>query len=233
MNFDIYCDESRQEYFATPSSGPQERFVLIGGLWIITEQREYLKAQIGDLRARHSVHGEFKWTRVSPSRLPFYLDLVNLFFDSDAMRFRCLVLPANQLDAIRFHHGDNELMFYKFYYQLLHNWILDFNTYQVFTDLRTNRVKQRLERLRQILDSSNYFAEVASVQALPSEQLDLLQLADVLIGAVGYRFHHGNASPAKLAVSQEIETRLGRPIQPTRKVEEKFNIFRWRPGGGW
>jgi hypothetical protein len=60
------------------------------------------------------------------------------------------VLPANQLDAIRFHHGDNELMFYKFYYQLLHNWILDFNTYRVFTDLRTNRVKQRLERLRQI-----------------------------------------------------------------------------------
>jgi len=185
--------------------------VLIGGLWVITEKREYLKAQIGDLRARHNVHGEFKWTRVSPSRLP-------------VMRFRCLVLPANQLDVVRFHNGDNELMFYKFYYQLLRNWILEFNTYRVFTDLRTNRVKQRLERL---------LADVASVQALPSEQLDLLQLADVLIGAVGYRFHSANKSSAKLAVIKEIETRLGHPIQPTGKTEEKFNVFRWRPGGGW
>ncbi len=233
MNFDIYCDESRQEYFATPPSGSQERFVLIGGLWVITEKREELKDQIKHLRTAHDVHGEFKWTRVSPSRLPFYLDVVNLFFSSDAMRFRCLVLPANQLDAIRFHDGDNELMFYKFYYQLLHHWILDFNTYRVFTDLRTNRVKQRLERLRQILDNSNYFADVASVQALPSEQLDLLQLADLLIGAVGYRFHGGVASSAKMAVAQAIEHRLGRPIQPTRKTEEKFNVFRWRPGGGW
>ncbi len=207
--------------------------MLIGGLWVITEKREELKAQIKQLRATHDVHGEFKWTRVSPSRLPFYLDVVNLFFSSDAMRFRCLVLPANQLDAIRFHDGDNELMFYKFYYQLLHHWILDFNTYRVFTDLRTNRVKQRLERLRRILDNSNYFADVASVQALPSEQLDLLQLADLLIGAVGYRFHGGVASSAKLAVAQAIETRLGHPIQPTRKTEEKFNVFRWRPGGGW
>ena len=233
MNFDIYCDESRQEYFATPPSDSQERFVLIGGLWVITEKREHLKDQIKHLRTSHDVPGEFKWTRVSPSRLPFYLDMVNLFFGSDDMRFRCLVLPANQLDAIRFHDGDNELMFYKFYYQLLHHWILDFNTYRVFTDLRTNRVKQRLERLRQILDNSNRFADVASVQALPSEQLDLLQLADLLIGAVGYRFHPGGASSAKLSVIQAIETKLGHPIQPTRKTEEKFNVFRWHPGGGW
>ena len=173
MNFDIYCDESRQEYFTTPPRDSQERFVLIGGLWVITEKREHLKDQIRSLRVTHDVHGEFKWTRVSPSRLDFYLELINLFFSNDDMRFRCLVLPANQLDAVRFHDGDNELMFYKFYYQLLHHWILDFNTYRVFTDLRTNRVRQRLERLREFLDNSNRFADVASVQALPSEQLDL------------------------------------------------------------
>lgn len=233
MNFDIYCDESRQEYFATRPADGQARFVLIGGLWVITEKREPLKDQIRQLRIHHDVHGEFKWIRVSPSRLPFYLDLVDLFFSSDAMRFRCLVLPANQLDAIRFHGGDNELMFYKFYYQLLHHWILDFNTYRVFTDLRTNRVRQRLERLREVLDNSNRFANVASVQALPSEQLDLLQLADVLIGAVGYRFHGGMSSYAKLDVIRAIETRLDHPIQPTRKTAEKFNVYRWQPGGGW
>ena len=233
MNFDIYCDESRQEYFAARPADGQERFVLIGGLWVIAEKRELLKDQIKQLRAAHNVHGEFKWTRVSPSRLSFYLNLVDLFFASDAIRFRCLVLPANQLDAIRFHGGDNELMFYKFYYQLLHHWLLDFNTYRIFTDLRTNRVQQRLEKLREVLDASNRFANIASVQALPSEQLDLLQLADMLIGAVGYRFHSEKSSSAKLDVMRKIEAQLGHPIQPTRKNEEKFNVYCWRPGGGW
>jgi hypothetical protein len=74
---------------------------------------------------------------------------------------------------------------------------------------------------------------VASVQALPSEQLDLLQLADVLIGAVGYRFHGDGKSSAKWSVVTEIEERLGHKIVRTRKTEEKFNVFRWQPGGGW
>ena len=232
MDFEIYCDESRQEYFKRPAVELQDRYVLIGGLWIEAARRSDYKAKIKALRDTHNLHGEFKWTRVSPSRLPFYTSVVTLFFD-EPMRFRCIVLPADQLDAIHFHDGDNELMFYKFYYQLLRNWILDFNTYRIFVDIRTNRVKQRLERLREFLDRSNYFANVASVQTLPSEQVDLLQLVDVLIGAVGYRFHGGVTSLAKVAVVEAIEQRLGHPIQPTRKVEEKFNILRWRPGGGW
>ncbi len=231
MDFEIYCDESRPEYFTTPKLDAQDRYVLIGGLWIEAARRPDLKVKIKALRDAHNVHGEFKWTRVSLSRQQFYLDLVALFFQEE-MRFRCIVLPANQMDAIQFHDGGNELMFYKFYYQLLRHWILDFNAYRIFVDLRTNRVRQRLEHLRQVLNNSNYFAEVASVQALPSGQLDLLQLVDVLIGAVGYHFH-GGAGVAKQAVVQAIEQRLGHPIQPTRKTEEKFNIFRWRPGGGW
>jgi len=233
MDFDIYCDESRQEYFVTPPSDARARYVLIGGLWVVSSERDRLRGELRRLRDAHNVHGEFKWTRVSPSRLAFYTDVVGLFFNDEAMRFRCLVLPANQLDAVRFHGGYNELMFYKFYYQLLRNWILDFNTYRVFTDLRTNRMRQRLERLRQFLDDSNRFANVASVQALPSEQLGLLQLTDVLMGAVGYKLHGTRSSTAKLALVRTIESRLGCPIGPTRKTEEKFNVFRWRPGGGW
>jgi len=160
------------------------------------------------------------------------VDLVNLFFDYP-LRFRCIVLPADQLNAIQFHGGDNELMFYKFYYLMLQGWILEFNTYRFFLDIKTNRVRQRLSHLHAILQRSNFFAEIANVQALPANQVDLLQLVDVLIGAVGYRFHHDGTSAAKWTVVRTIEERLGHQIGPTSKCEEKFNIFRWRPGGGW
>lgn len=232
MNIEVYCDESRQQYFAHPEALSDRHYVLIGSLWIEAERRAKLKGEIRALREKHSLPGEFKWNRVSPSRQPFYMELVELFF-SQPVRFRCIVLPARQMNVIQFHSGDNELMFYKFYYQLLHHWILDFNQYHIFVDAKTNRVRNRLTHLRNVLSSANLFSTIEAVQALPSHEVDLLQLVDVLIGAVGYRFHDETGSTAKAEVVRTIERRLKHRIRPTGKVEEKFNIFRWQPGGGW
>jgi len=234
VQFEVYCDESRQELFKTRPSG--EYYVLIGGLWIPAERRPDFKAAIRSLREKHDVKGEFKWNRVSPSRLPFYRALVRLFFDQEDMRFRVIVLPLENLDSVTVHapehEPDCELMFYKFYYQLLHHWILDQNVYRVFVDVRTNRAGNRVQVLQRCLGYSNLLSTV-SVQALPSDELDLMQLADVLIGAVGYKFHKLDTSKAKLAVVQEIEQLLGRPIHGTGPGEEKFNVFHFRGSGGW
>lgn len=232
MNFEIYCDESRQDLFHTKPPG--EHYVLIGGIWIKKDKRSEYKEAIKALRRKHNLRGEFKWKRVSPSRMDFYRELVDFFFDesADDMRFRVLVLRAEEMDAARFSQSDNELMFYKFYYQLLHHWILDCNDYTIFLDSKTNRRRDRLKTLRQCLQNSNLTSKV-SIQALPSRQVDLLQLTDVLIGAVGYRFHGETKSSAKTEIITSIEKRVGRQISPTTKAEEKFNVFRFRPGGGW
>ena len=232
MDFEVYCDESRQEYFGTSKPIGPNHYVVIGSLWIEASLRADFKAKIKALRETHNVHGEFKWNKVSHSRQLFYISLIDMFFE-EPIRFRCIVLPANQLDAVTFHKADNELMFYKFYYLLLHHWILDFNQYRIFVDIKTNRVKQRLLHLRDILDKSNASSDVTCVQALPSHEVELLQLVDILIGAVGYHFNCCGNSEAKKAVIKAIEQRLGHPLQPTHKNDEKFNIFRWRPGGGW
>lgn len=223
MDFEVYCDESRHELFKS-GTGKGPEYVLIGGIWIEAEDRPTYKESVRDLRRKHSLHGEFKWNRVSPSKADFYLDLVHLFFQTQ-MRFRTIVLPARDMDAITFHKADNELMFYKFYYQLLHHWIEDFNRYRIFVDLKTNRVFGRPRVLREVLDNSNLTSQVLDVQALPSEELDLLQLTDVFIGAVGYRFHQLSNSPTKLSVVHLLEDYLGKTIAPTSRSEEKFNIF--------
>lgn len=232
MIIEAYCDESRQQYFGAGKDAPRNSYVLLGSIWINAADRSGLKEGIHALRVKHDVLGEFKWNRVSPSRLAFYTDLVDYFFASPA-RFRCIVLPASQLDAVQFHEGDNELMFYKFYYQLLHHWILDGNAYRFFLDMKTNRVRGRLKELERVLRNANMLATVEQVQALPSHQLDLLQLADVLMGAVGYHFHQGTTSTAKVSVVRRIEAHLRRGIGPTPRDDKKFNVFRWRPGGGW
>jgi len=230
MDFEVYCDESRQELFRDPDPAHGE-YALIGGLWIEARLRPEYKARIRELRETHNVLREFKWKNVSPSRHEFYLALVRLFFHED-MRFRCILLPAPQLDCEAFHEGDDELMFYKFYYQLLTHWITAPDNYRIFVDLKTNRVHSRVGTLQRVLRNDNPASEI-SVQALPSRELDLLQLADVLLGAAGYGMHKLDTSAAKLAVVQEIEKHLRHPIAPTSRAVKKFNVFVFRPGVSW
>lgn len=233
MRFEIYCDESQQDLFARSAERNAGQRVVLGGVWIEADARIRLKTAIKELRLKHRLYGEFKWTRVSPSREAFYTDLVDLFFSTDASRFRAVVLTANELDAVQFHGGDAELMFYKFYYLLIHKWILDGKTYRIFLDTKTNRVGGRLKKLNEILESANPLSAIEQVQALPSQEVDLLQLADVLIGAVSYRLHDRQTSPSKLRVVERIEQRIAHRIRCTGFSETKFNIFCWRSGGGW
>lgn len=223
---EVYCDESGLERFAAPS-GASDR-ALFGGIWLEARHRRELKAAIRAHREQHRVASEFKWNKVSPSRLDFYLGLVDLFFASSA-QFRAIVLPVGQLEAGRHHGGDAELMFYKFYYQLLRHWIYPGVRYRIFVDQKTGRVRSRVRELRDVLQSANGSAGIDGVQSVSSDEVDILQLANVLTGAVGFKFQPGR-SAAKHAVIEQIERHLGRAIGPTARDAAKFNIFCWRPG---
>lgn len=233
MRFEVYCDEALPDLFT--SQKPRAKYLMIGALWLPTDLREEAKAKIARLRERHNVHGEMKWRKISPSRVDFYAEVIDMFFayGSD-MRFRCIAVDHAKTDLDHFHDGDGELGFYKFYYQLLHHWILDFNEYTVFCDLKSNRSPTRLAELRKVLSNANLLAEIVNVQPLPSGQLVLMQLCDILLGAASSRLNFdAPASPAKLAIVERIEARLGRKIAPTWKSEEKFNVFKINLKGGW
>jgi hypothetical protein len=209
--------------------------MVIGSLWLPAKNRQRFKEALHQLRDRHLVGGEFKWNKVSPSRLAFYQEVVQWFFDQgDSLRFRCIAVDRTQLDLPHYHDGDQELGFYKFYYQLLHHWILDFNEYSVFVDFKSNRRSDRLEVLRGFLDDTNLSSKVERVQAVRSEESVLIQLVDVLTGAAARRLNGPTESgAAKTAVLESVEERLHGEIQATGRDETKFNLFLINLRGGW
>lgn len=233
MKFEVYCDEALPDLFT--SRRPRSRYLLIGSLWLPTEMREEAKARIATLRVKHAVFGEMKWTKISPAKQAFYEELVDVFvsFGMD-LRFRCIAVDREQVN-LSLHQNDGELGFYKFYYQLLHHWILDFNEYRIFCDLKTNRNRERLQDLKRCLHYSNLSATITDIQSLPSSELVLLQLCDVLLGAASSRINETlGVGTAKEAVVRKLEERLNRrKIGPTSRTEEKFNIFKIRLSGGW
>jgi len=233
MRFDVYCDESYPDLFA--SRNPQARYMTIGGLWLHSSQRQLFKEAIHALRDEYRIGGEFKWQKATPSKEMFYRRLARWFFEQEErLRFRCVAVDRQQVDLVRYHQSDQELGFYKFYYQLLHHWIFDFNDYLIFCDFKNNRHRDRLHVLQQCLNASNLSSRVLQVQAVRSSESVLIQLADLLTGAVAARLNDAlRDDSAKGRVVGTIESCLGHPIQHTLRSEQKFNVFVIDLQGGW
>jgi hypothetical protein len=71
---------------------------------------------------------------------------------------------------------------------------------------------------------------VRRVQQVRSHEVQLLQLGDLLLGAVCYANRQLTSSEAKLAVIQRIRERSRfRLTRSTLPSEKKFNIFVWVP----
>ncbi len=238
MNIEVYCDESYPDLFC--SASPQARFLLIGSLWLEQDKRDLYKRGIHALRDLHKIGGEFKWTKISPSRIGFYKDLISWFHSyGDALRFRCIAMDRERIDLLRFHQNDQELGFYKFYYQVLHHWIHSLNSYSIYCDYKRNRSTDRLRVLRDCLERSNLSAKIEKIQFVRSEESVLIQLSDVLTGIAAARLNGrfiettGESATAKEEVTLLLERLLGTKIAPTPLHEKKFNVFKINLRGGW
>ena len=236
MKFEIYCDESQPDVFWSKAPS-HAKYLLIGGLWLPADLRQEIKQRIKELKSTHGVPlmQEIKWHKVHRAREPFYRGLIDLFMHyGENLRFRCIAVEGSQVNMVRFHENDRELGFYKFYYQMIKHWLLDFNEYRIFCDEKTNRLGDRLETLRRTLDYANFTSKVISVQALPSGEVALIQLADFLLGMASSRMNEEvRPESFKSRLIEYLEAQLGRSVGPTPKSEQKFNVFKINLQGGW
>ncbi|MCL1080054.1 DUF3800 domain-containing protein [Parashewanella spongiae] len=232
MKFEVYCDENHPELFT--SKKPSVDYLMIGSLWLPAELRKELKLKIWQLRETHNVWGEIKWRKVSQSRLEFYKALIDLFISyGEQLRFRSIAINHKQFDGNRCQQ-DEELGFYKFYYQVLHHWIFDYNQYDIFCDLKVNRELDRWSILKDCLNNANLMASIDSIQALPSRQVVLIQMSDLLLGIASARMNKTlNHGSAKELLVEHLENKLNRKVGATFRGEHKFNIFEINLSGGW
>jgi hypothetical protein len=209
MDIEVYCDEAYPDLFS--SQNPQARYLIIGGIWLKSDDRDHFKSSIHDLRNQYKIGGEFKWTKVSPSKKGFYKDLLTWYFNQgEDLRFRCIAIDHQQVDLIHFHQSDQELGFYKFYYQMLHHWIHPFNNYQIYCDFKRNRLRDRLHILQNCLSNANLTASIKTVQSVRSRESVLIQLSDFLVGLASAKLNNRlKPGSAKEEAVNHFESLLG------------------------
>ncbi len=224
----IYCDEScHLEHDHQP-------IMLFGAVWCPQEEIRQHSAALRELKARHEARGELKWTKVSESRELFFLETVDLFFSAANLNFRCLIVNDKaKLNHEYYNQGSHDSFYYKMYYYLLRNIISDTDQYDIYLDIKDTRSQLKIDYLKDVLSNNLHDFDrkvIRKIQHVRSKEVELLQIADFLMGAIAYKNRSLTGNQTKLKLINRICQLSGRNLETsTPPWEEKFNLFVFSP----
>jgi hypothetical protein len=227
--FNVYCDESCH------LENDQIPIMAWGALSCPTADARAIAEVVRALKAEHRLnpHFEAKWSKVSPAQAAFYLALIDLFLSDDRLRFRGLVVPDKRLlDHARFDQTHDE-WYYKMYFTMLRPIFTAPHRYRIYVDVKDTRGGPKTRKLHDVLANSLYDFDhecIERVQQVRSHESELLQLADLLIGALTYANRGLTSSFTKIGILERLRARLGqRALTRTSAFAAvKFNILVWR-----
>lgn len=176
---------------------------------------------IQEIKKRHHFYAEIKWTSVSKSKLRFYEELIDYFFSTD-LQFRAIGVKKAQINNDAFGQSFDDF-YYKMYYYLLNHNLNSLYNYNVYLDIKDTLSAFKVRKLKEILNTK--FGVFRNVQNIRSNESLLLQLTDLIMGAIAY--HHNNsakANAAKVKLIEKIKQHSGSTLNETN-YSDKLNLF--------
>lgn len=226
--FNIYCDESCH------LENDGEKAMVLGGVWCPADKKDEIFRRLREIKEEHGLNKRFeiKWNKVSKGQLAFYMDIINYFFDNGDLHFRVLVVP-NKSELKHEEFGQShDTFYYKMYFNLLKTLFEPSCEYNIYIDIKDTRGQKKVDKLHEVLCNNHYDFNrelIKKVQQVRSEEVELVALADLLIGAMSYLHRGKTTSEAKLKLIERIKERSKYNLMAsTLYRENKFNIFVWR-----
>ena len=236
----IYCDESCH------LQNDKEPVMVIGAVYCPIEKKEEIFERLYSFKVKHNLipknkkndkdnrpYYELKWNKVSKSKIEYYKDVINYFFDDDDLQFRVLVVSnKTDIDYKKFNHT-HDTFYYKMYFGMLKAILNPENSHHIYIDIKDTKSKEKVHKLEQVLrnDKYDYSKEIIKkVQQVRSHEVEILQLADLLVGATAYVNRGLANSKAKNELINLIKHRSKYSLtKSTLLKERKFNVFIWEP----
>ncbi|MGF2412238.1 DUF3800 domain-containing protein [Ferruginibacter sp.] len=229
IEYNVYCDESC--HLMHNDGGA----MVLGAVWCPMNKRQEIFERIREIKETHKLSKTFeiKWHKVSKSKEDFYLDLISYFFDDDDLHFRALIVPdKNALDHKAFNQ-DHDTFYYKMYFDLLKVILSPQCAYNIYIDIKDSKSQEKVIHLQQVLRNDQYDYHnqiIRKVQQVHSHEVELLQITDLLVGAIGYLHRGLSKNEGKMRLIERIRSRSGYSLlKSTLYKEDKMNIFIWKP----
>jgi len=226
----IYCDESCH------LENDGQRAMVFGCIRYPKEKVYDLSKQLRELKKKYHIYpfAETKWKTVSKSKEMFYLDLLELFLNTEDLKFRAVVFQNKDLHRLehnKFHNQTYEDWYYKMFYVTLGKIIDKGNSYNIYLDRKNVNSSQKIHILEMYLAKK---AKILKVQNVLSHQSELIQLTDFLTGIISYANRDAiklpNANKTKIKLVETLKDKMNLSlILPTPLTANKVNIFMWEP----
>lgn len=224
--YNIYCDESCH------LENDGQKVMVLGAIWCSTEKVKEISQRIIDIKMRNGKEKSFelKWIKLTSGNKQLYVDLINYFFDDDDLHFRGIVADKTILNHSSYEQTHDE-WYYKMYYYLLKTIASPKDNYNVYIDIKDTLSQTKVVKLKDILCNSLLDFDKTifqKIQQIRSHESTLIQLTDVLIGALSYSNRHLSSNIGKNEIVEIIKNRSGYSLnKSTLYKESKLNLFFW------
>lgn len=223
----VYCDESCH------LENDKEKSMVLGGIWCPSEKRRDVINEIYKIKNKHKIkkHAEIKWTKVSKCNIDYFKDIIKFFFECNDIHFRGVVIRDKlKLNHQKYNQTHDE-WYYKMYFEMLKTIIDPKEKYNIYLDIKDTRSADKVDFLKKVLANTLYdynYDIIRKIQNVRSEECVLLQIADLIIGAIGY-YHRGiETNQSKLEIIELIKSLSGYSLDKTTLYREsKLNLLIW------
>lgn len=227
MEYNVYCDESC--HLVSNDS----KYMLIGAVYCQKHKVKKVNEYIECLKKNYNLSDkiELKWNKIDKKTEKLYLDIIEYFFDNDDLKFMVIVVDKTKLNHKKYKQTENDF-YHKIYYDMLKYIIDQDNSYNIYPDIKdTNSYyyhQVMLDYLRiKMSDKSKKI--IKKIQPIRSYEAPILQINDVLIGALSYYYRKLSDNSVKLNIVNEIKKLYQNDLDVSSYYSNtKFNIFIWR-----
>ena len=227
MEYNVYCDESCHLKIN------DSKYMLIGAIYCPKFKVKKTNEYIEHLKKNYNLSDkiELKWNKVDKKTEKLYLDIITYFFNNDDLKFRVIVIDQTKLNHEKYNQTENDF-YHKAYYEMLKYIIIPGNSYNIYPDIKdTNSYYYHqimLEYLRLKMADTNK-KTIKKVQPIRSYEAPILQINDILIGALSYHYRGLSKNSIKLNIVNEINKLYQNDFDVSSYYNNtKFNIFIWR-----
>ncbi len=227
MEYNVYCDESCH------LKSNNSKYMLIGAVYCPKFKVKKINEYIEHLKENYNLSNkiELKWNKIDKKTEKLYLDIIAYFFNNDDLKFRVIVIDKTKLNHEKYNQTENDF-YHKSYYEMLKYIITPGNSYNIYPDIKdTNSYYYHqimLDYLRFKMSDTNK-KTIKKVQPIRSYEAPILQINDILIGALSYYYRGLSENRIKLTIVNEINKFYQNSFDVSSYYNNtKFNIFIWR-----
>lgn len=225
----MYLDESCHTQFDGTNT------MSLVTVYTMKNNNRLITKAINILKRRYNATGELKWNKVGKSNINLYKDIFTLMaglVKDDNLRIRTILVDADKSLIT----GDYNDWYYKMSYILFDKVIGDdylnihnITNFNLFLDKKDRLSHKKTSTTATYLERSMRGRKKVNGMAVNSEDFALIQIADIIAGAMTYKMRGLSTSSYKLDLINHIEEQFNINLnRGTYRKKVDFNIYIWR-----